>query len=811
MAILLLVFGGYTLIGNIYKGENLTIHQSLLPENSSKTGEKLLEILQKESGKAMPSEGFLAGQSVTSALMQLHNQQGVVYNDLDVFFAQQNKSVLVKYGLWHEKIHEPMRSVTAHKLCSTKYEVNEFNHLMGEQTEYAGALPDERVLKLSRGIIIHRVTRNEEFNNIVYSPLSSYDGIDKTALYHLDQNMRDRLYSHILAKNVLRSFDLNSVKIGIDLQTGEVITENSFRSWVKSRQLGLDHVQTPIQSFIRFMDKLKHSGNYGNVELELAKTFCLLTYRNLAGIANHAKRAKANGSSVANFARVEELYQMVNSESWAKASKQYLPDMAQTDCPYTFFENAVSSLTEIPKFEKMSDLNIRFGDYGINVIGQKYYEKALMHPIVMDYFEFIPIEKCYLVQPKKIPKLIKEFGAEFFMYASNEGVGFLEDHQSIVNPISLVDPKVDNRTKTIIRGFGRMSQNQRSLTISALFKNNQFGSSQDLTLSSEFLTGYDDVVNSKYIELANRHKTEMAVFSQVQNLRTYYSCLKKLYNAIDKSFKIQNEYLFFSMFNKFQSAVGIIEQRQNDQRVQTLELDEDVYDPNLNIEELFTVSIEQYYAQKCRNDPSLPLYQEALRFKEYLKKDMTGICSEEFVDFCLNAYVSANERQSLKKRVELNTKIPQSVLDKATALFDDKVVVEIRELNTALELENEGFKMSHCVGGYSTYVQNGRSRIFSLALKTADGYEFSTLEVQVRSQTLYGYNYGETEENKNDKWRFIQNRGLRNAAPSGPLASAGYALVAALNEYEAELEAVKTSVVEVRHSSALGKQVGVSR
>ena len=790
----------------------MTIDQSLLPANRRKTGERLLEILQKESGCSMPSEGFLAGQSVTSAFMQMHNLEGVVYNDLDLFFEYSNKGVLLKEGLWHEKIHEPIQSVTATKLNSSAYEVDEFKEYVGDHSEYAGVPFDERILKLSRGIIINKVSRNSDLNHIVYTPLTSYDGIDKNLLYEMKAERRAELHNRILAKNVLRSFDLNSVKIGIDLKSGEVITEKTFNAWVANRQLALDHVQTPIQSFIRFMDKLEHAGNYGNIELELAKTFCLLTYRNLAGFSVHAKKARAKKQSTTDFEKINILYDLTMSAEWTKASKEYLAEKLEQNSPATFFESAIQAFKDLPQFERIADLNAKFGDYGINLIGQKYYERALKHKIVMEYFEFIAIEKCYIVQPRKVPRLVQEFGIEFFMYASNSGLGFLEDHQSIINPVSLANPIVDRKTKSVISSFGRLPYAQRALAISALFSNNKLR--EPNVVDTEFLTGLSDPVNQKYIDLASRHRAEINKISKVANLRQFYSCLKKLYNAIDKAFKIQNEYLFFAMYNKFESAVSTINRfTHGSQSFGVIELADDVYNDTMNVEEIFSASVEDYYKKCSDKDLSLPLYHEVVQFKKYLSQGMQSVCSEEFVEFCLNAYLSSNERQSAHKRIELNQKIPQQVLQKVIELFDKKVTIEIRELNTALELENEGFKMSHCVGGYSTYVQSGRSRIFSIALKTSDGYEFSTLEIQSHAtSSLFGSPYNQIpQDDKDNKWRFIQNRGLRNSAPSAPLQSAGHALLAAINEYEKQLEQETVIIKSSRHSSALAKQVGISR
>lgn len=76
------------------------------------------------------------------------------------------------------------------------------------------------------------------------------------------------------------------------------------------------------------------------------------------------------------------------------------------------------------------------------------------------------------------------------------------------------------------------------------------------------------------------------------------------------------------------------------------------------------------------------------------------------------------------------------------------------ELTTAPELDEEGFRLSHCIGGYVHACVSGQSRIFSV--RNAAGASLSSVELC------------QTESHKNHKWhlQLAQHRALHNRAPT---------------------------------------------
>jgi hypothetical protein len=76
----------------------------------------------------------------------------------------------------------------------------------------------------------------------------------------------------------------------------------------------------------------------------------------------------------------------------------------------------------------------------------------------------------------------------------------------------------------------------------------------------------------------------------------------------------------------------------------------------------------------------------------------------------------------------------------------------VKELTTTLELRSEGTKMGHCVGGYSSSISKGTSRIFHI---DCDGIG-STLQI---SYNTHYYGYGFSSFNIPEEWSKFANHG----------------------------------------------------
>jgi len=112
--------------------------------------------------------------------------------------------------------------------------------------------------------------------------------------------------------------------------------------------------------------------------------------------------------------------------------------------------------------------------------------------------------------------------------------------------------------------------------------------------------------------------------------------------------------------------------------------------------------------------------------------------------------------------------------------------VVVRELTTSRDLQIEGQRQHHCVGGYSESVANGHCRIVSLALGEASSMR-STMQVAVNAH------YAQREEDDGEfevpvrvEFYCGQNRTAFNERPLPQLEEAGQELLRLLNEWAAQ-------------------------
>lgn len=86
----------------------------------------------------------------------------------------------------------------------------------------------------------------------------------------------------------------------------------------------------------------------------------------------------------------------------------------------------------------------------------------------------------------------------------------------------------------------------------------------------------------------------------------------------------------------------------------------------------------------------------------------------------------------------------------------------IKELVTALELEEQGVKQHHCVGGYADKVKNGGSRILSVYNTVTQ--ELSTCEISY--DITYSFYSERISKDTPKQFKVLQHRGIQNRDPS---------------------------------------------
>jgi hypothetical protein len=174
---------------------------------------------------------------------------------------------------------------------------------------------------------------------------------------------------------------------------------------------------------------------------------------------------------------------------------------------------------------------------------------------------------------------------------------------------------------------------------------------------------------------------------------------------------------------------------------------DDYYDCDFDFKHM--VEIENFFSEhrrlvglffKCKN---LQEQYEKLRLlKTFIKKEG---------EWVVGALENAED-------IELNEETIIELIDKEKSRLSEplcepydlsgfKYKNYVTELLTPLDLKQEGYKMGHCVGGYSSNVENGLSRIFHIEI---DGVG-STVEIGIKTNKNYYWVGSGKESDKSEK------------------------------------------------------------
>ena len=198
-------------------------------------GAKVLQVLQTRIGGNLPCEGFVAGQSVASAIDEILGLGEGVYNDVDVFLTESQ---------WCEQTGDASSAVKVNR-----------NAFASEQVQYAtpdGLLSDD----YSRTIAL--ASRN------VYSVRKSrMDGMTNRVLVDWSWAMSER-FAEKRPEALISVFDTNNVQVTVDLATARLTATPAYEQFLATRELKLSQTFTPVQSLLRYLKKREELGVYGN-------------------------------------------------------------------------------------------------------------------------------------------------------------------------------------------------------------------------------------------------------------------------------------------------------------------------------------------------------------------------------------------------------------------------------------------------------------------------------------------------------------------------------------------------------------------
>lgn len=183
---------------------------------------------------ALPSKGILAGQAVASAIEDLWGKGGGVYNDLDIFRQCPGTK------------QPQLAGATAFR-----------SQLVQRHQGHAGYGRMALVLETAGTYGIASVSRSEMLNYV-----NCYMGAG-----HYGEKLT--------ASRVLAGFDLNCVRVGIDLETRQLHWHRDYEQFLHSRELKISMMHTPWHTFIRLVKKAAELPDV-HLNIEAAAESCLL-------------------------------------------------------------------------------------------------------------------------------------------------------------------------------------------------------------------------------------------------------------------------------------------------------------------------------------------------------------------------------------------------------------------------------------------------------------------------------------------------------------------------------------------------------
>jgi hypothetical protein len=164
----------------------------------------------------LPERGIVAGQAVASVLDHLQGLTLAPVNDIDVF-RRASPRVLVR--------RPPSLIPTVHQQAVS---------LASLAQDYAAL---DAFLQRMRSYRVSTVTRDGLLNFV-----------------NCDVPFQGP-FSTLTAARVIQSFDLNCVRVAVDLATGELVWDRHFESFLKHRHIEVCAVHTPWHTFIRALKK----------------------------------------------------------------------------------------------------------------------------------------------------------------------------------------------------------------------------------------------------------------------------------------------------------------------------------------------------------------------------------------------------------------------------------------------------------------------------------------------------------------------------------------------------------------------------
>lgn len=177
-------------------------------------GQKIIDFLEKETGEDLSNEeGVLAGQSVAEAYFRI--------NGIDVFSKVKDLDIFC-YAKGNKLFGNNSKKIKLYKRSS----------FVEKDKENSFCMSHKKAIEVGYSII---ESKQNGLKNYVL--IESY--ISKSEFL----------------KTIVNSFDMNIVKIGVDLKTKKVLISDDFKNFLKTKKMELVYNKSKASSIVRFLKK----------------------------------------------------------------------------------------------------------------------------------------------------------------------------------------------------------------------------------------------------------------------------------------------------------------------------------------------------------------------------------------------------------------------------------------------------------------------------------------------------------------------------------------------------------------------------
>lgn len=248
-------------------------------------GKKIIEFLESTLKVDIPRDGFLAGQSVCSALLYLHKKHKDFFvNDLDIFLSNSVLSLkeIKSFSNKQSKMLHSMVGFNNQNFFQSnfKFSNREVINGLNINKELQKKLSNKENKDLpegdySRDLVSGLVYKIKEKNTFFNKKEVSFSASTTRGVFDTTRKgifnyiyFEDSYYDTSDYLKVLMDFDINCTQIGICLRTNRIIFTKDFLNFYNTMHLSICKPDTPYHSIIRLFKKQKEFNFNYSLELE---------------------------------------------------------------------------------------------------------------------------------------------------------------------------------------------------------------------------------------------------------------------------------------------------------------------------------------------------------------------------------------------------------------------------------------------------------------------------------------------------------------------------------------------------------------